>query len=78
MKLYNRNYITKVPTVRCDLFNKNNHSHKKGKDSQEDSLDRVLFVAELEFPKILVPRLFYFLFNIKRQGLVKPPEFSFE
>ena len=29
------------------------HSHKKRKDS----LDRVLFAAELEFPKILVPRL---------------------
>ena len=34
-----------------------NHSHKKRKDSLEGSLDRVLFAAELEFPKILVPRL---------------------
>ena len=34
-----------------------NHSHKKRKDSLEGSLDRILFVAELEFPKILVPRL---------------------
>ena len=34
-----------------------NHSHKKRKDSLESSLDRVLFAAELEFPKILVPRL---------------------
>ena len=33
------------------------HSHKKRKDSLEGSLDRVLFAAELEFPKILVPRL---------------------
>ena len=33
------------------------HSHKKRKDSQEGSLDRVLPAAELEFPKILVPRL---------------------
>ena len=33
------------------------HSHKKRKDSPEGSLDRVLFAAELEFPKILVPRL---------------------
>ena len=33
------------------------HSHKKRKDSLEDSLDRVLFATELEFPKILVPRL---------------------
>ena len=33
------------------------HSHKKRKDSLEGSLDRVLFAAELDFPKILVPRL---------------------
>ena len=32
-------------------------SHKKQKGSLEGSLDRVLFVTELEFPKILVPRL---------------------
>ena len=34
-----------------------NHSHKKLKDSLEGNLDRVLFAAELEFPKILVRRL---------------------
>ena len=33
------------------------HSHKKQKDSLECSLDQVLFAAELEFPKILIPRL---------------------
>ena len=33
------------------------HSHKKRKDSLEGSLDRVLLAAELEFPKILAPRL---------------------
>ena len=33
------------------------HSHRKRKDSLESSLDRVLFGAELEFPKILVPTL---------------------
>ena len=33
------------------------HSYKKRKDSLEGSLDRVLLAAELEFPKILVPRL---------------------
>ena len=33
------------------------HSHKKWKDCLEGSLERVLFAAELEFPKILVPRL---------------------
>ena len=33
------------------------HSHKKRRDSLEGSLDWVLFAAELEFAKILVPRL---------------------
>ena len=33
------------------------HSHKKRKDNLEGSLDRVLLAAELEFPKILAPRL---------------------
>ena len=33
------------------------HSHKKQKDSLEGSLNRVLLAVELEFPKILVPRL---------------------
>ena len=32
------------------------HSHKKRKDSLEGILDRLLFAAELEFPKILVLR----------------------
>ena len=35
----------------------NQNAFYKRKDSLEGSLDRVLFVAELEFPKILVPRL---------------------
>ena len=33
------------------------HSHKKRKDSLKGSLDRVLFAAELEFPKVPVIRL---------------------
>ena len=33
------------------------HSQKKWKDGLEGSLNRVLFVSELELPKILVPRL---------------------
>ena len=33
------------------------YSHKKRKDSLEGSLDRGLLAAELEFPKIVVPRL---------------------
>ena len=34
-----------------------NYSHKKRKDILEGSPDRVLFAAELDFPKMLVPRL---------------------
>ena len=33
------------------------HSHKKRTDSLEGSLDQVLFAADLEFSKILVPKL---------------------
>ena len=33
------------------------NSHKRRKGSLEGSLDGVLFAAELEFPKILFPRL---------------------
>ena len=40
-------------------FHKNtdDRCQKKPKDSLESSLDQVLFAAELEFSKILVPRL---------------------
>ena len=41
------------------------HSHKKRKDGLKDSLDRVLFEAELDFPKILVPRLPQHTLNVK-------------
>ena len=43
------------------------HSHMNRKDSLEGSLDRVLLVAELEFPKILVLRLshYYLPFSYK-------------
>ena len=34
-----------------------NHSHKKRKDSLEVTTVRIFFTAELEFSKILVPRL---------------------
>ena len=43
--------------VRKTLSYQSDHSHKKRKDSLEGSLDRVLLAAELEFLKILVPRL---------------------
>ena len=33
------------------------HSHKKRKDSLEGSLNRVLLASELEFSKIIIPRL---------------------
>lgn len=39
------------------VVNSNNHRRNKDKDSLHGSLDRILFVAELKFPKILVPRL---------------------
>ena len=42
---------------RLDISDRSIHSHKKQKDSPEGSLDRELTAAELEFPKILVPRL---------------------
>ena len=35
----------------------NDHSHKKRKDSLEGSLNQILLVVELEFPKILIPKL---------------------
>ena len=38
---------------------------KKRKDSLEDGLNRVLFAAEFEFPKILVPRLPQNMSNVK-------------
>ena len=36
----------------------------KQKDSLEGSLDRVLLAAELEFPKMLVPRLLQHTSNV--------------
>ena len=38
-------------------YMRSGHSHKERKNSLEGSLYRVLFTAELEFLKILVPRL---------------------
>ena len=40
------------------------HSQKKRKDSLEGTLVGVLFAAELEFPKILVPRLLQHTSNV--------------
>ena len=47
------------------------HSHKKRTDSLEGSLDRVLFAAELEFPKILVPRLHQHTSNVNMECVGK-------
>ena len=44
--------LIKIDTV-IDTYSKY-HSHKKRKDSLEGNLYRLLFAAELEFPKILV------------------------
>ena len=40
-----------------DLHSHKKHSHKKREDSLESRRYRILFAAELEFPKILVPSL---------------------
>ena len=47
------------------------HSHKKGKDSLEGSLDWVLFAAELEFLKTLVPRLPKYASNVNTECVKK-------
>ena len=44
-------------TFFCLILPPISHSHKKRKDSLEGRLDRVLIPTELEFLKILVPRL---------------------
>ena len=43
-------------------------SHKKRRESGKDSLVRVLLPAELEFPKILVPRLSQNTSNVNIEG----------
>ena len=47
------------------------HSHKKQKDSLEGSLDRALFAAELEFSKILQPRLPQHTLNVNIEHTAK-------
>ena len=44
-----------------------NHSHKKRKNSLVGGLDRVLFVTELDLPKILVPRLPWYTPNVNTE-----------
>ena len=46
------------------FFSRCDHSHEKQKDSLKSGLDRVLFVAELEFLKILVSRLAQYTSNV--------------
>ena len=43
------------------------HNHKKWKDSLEGSLDQVLLATELEFRKILVPRLPQHALNVNTE-----------
>ena len=50
------------------------HNHKKRKDSPEVSLDQVLFAAELEFSKILVPRLPQNTRNVNNGCAEKPKQ----
>ena len=47
------------------------HSHKKRKNSLEGSLVPVLFATELEFPKILVPRIPQNTSNVNIEGTGK-------
>ena len=47
------------------------HSHKKRKNSLEGSLVPVLFATELEFPKILVPRIPQNTSNVNTEGTGK-------
>ena len=53
--------------MRIICSGKPNHSHKKQKDSLEGSLDRVLLATELEFLKILVPRLSQHTLNVNTE-----------
>ena len=58
--LLKSSYISMISIHLQQIFIQNNplkYSHKKRKDSLEGSLDRVLIAAELDFPKILIPRL---------------------
>ena len=49
----------------------NQHSFKKRKNSLEGSLVRVLFAAELEFPKILVQMLPHNTLNVNIESIGK-------
>ena len=49
----------------------NQHSFKKRKNSLEGSLVRVLFAAELEFPKIVVPMLPHNTLNVNIESIGK-------
>ena len=67
MRLTHENYPRVWPTKITSEFDQQQyprHSHMKRKDSLEGSLNQVLFAAELEFLKILVPRLPYPTSNV--------------
>ena len=53
------------------------HSHTKQTGSLKASLDRVLFAAEHEFSKILVPRLPQNTSNIVNECAIKSKQFFF-
>ena len=52
------------------------HSHKKRKDSLKGNLDRVLFVAEPEFLKILAPRLPQHTPNVNNESAGKSKQLN--
>ena len=56
---FGKNYFTNFFKIRLNPKELEflEHNHKKQQDSLEVSLDRVLFAVEIEFLKMLVPRL---------------------
>ena len=69
LKIYKKTSVLEslfinIAGLSLQRFLKLPNSHKKRKDSLEGSLDRVLLAAELEFPKILVPRLPQHISNV--------------
>ena len=67
-KRFIENIFSKRQTCKKNVFyvskHKFSHSQKKWKYSLEGTLVGVLFAAELEFPKILVPRLLQHTSNV--------------
>ena len=74
-KRFIENIFSKRQTCKKNVFYVSkhtfSHSQKKRKDSLEGTLVGVLFAAELEFPKILVPRLLQHTSNVNIETTAK-------